>query len=142
MHEWRGAPKESLFREVLSATRRVARLFTYNGFCLLYRSLLIPHHTGSNFFVTCCRASAQEWKNRTVAKHACSKMGRAAARRNAPKQPRVIMAGPNDGAKKLGPQYRGFIRFFPHTGGLSDLIDSPGVHRIFFKYLGFIGFFT
>ena len=45
--------------------------------------------------------SAQECTNRTVAKHACSKMGRAAARRNAPKQPRVIRVGPNWGAKQI-----------------------------------------
>ena len=61
---------------------------------------------------TCVYVSAQEWINRTVAKHACSKMDRAAARRNAPKQPRAIRAGPNEGTKKLGPQYQGFIRFF------------------------------
>ena len=48
-------------------------------------------------------------------------MGRAAARRNAPKQLRAIKVGPNKGAKKIGVfvpgvylmflyQYRGFIR--------------------------------
>ena len=71
----------------------------------------------------CEYVSAQEWRNRTVAKHACSKIGRAAARRKAPKQPRAIRAGPNEGTKKLGPQYRGIIRFFQHTGGLSDFFD-------------------
>ena len=77
-----------------------------------------------------------------MAEHACSKMGRTAVRRNAPKQLRVMRAGPNEGAKKLGPQYRGFIRFFPHTGGLSNFFDLLGVYRIFFQIPGFIGFFT
>jgi len=77
------------------------------------------------------RLPAQELRNHTVAEHACSKMGHAAARRNAPKQPRIIRVGPNEGAKKLGSQYRGFIRFSPHTGGLSVFLDLPGVYRIF-----------
>ena len=59
---------------------------------------------------------AQEWRNRTVAEHACSKMGRAAARHNVPKQPRVIRAGPNEGGKKLGPQYRGLSAKTHNTG--------------------------
>jgi len=80
--------------------------------------------------------TAQDWRNRTMVEHVCSKMGRTAARRNAPKQPRVIRAGPNEGAKKLGPQYREFIWLFPHTGsfggffrltgGLSDFLPNTG----------------
>ena len=77
------------------------------------------------------RLPAPELRNHTVAEHACSKMGHAAARRNAPKQPRMIRVGPNEGAKKLGSQYRGFVRFSPHTGGLSVFLDLPGVYRIF-----------
>ena len=57
--------------------------------------------------------STQEWSIRTVAEHACIKMGRAAARRNAPKQPRGIKAGLNEGEKKLGSRECEFIRFFP-----------------------------
>jgi len=67
-----------------------------------------------------------------VAERACSKMGCAAARRNAPKQPRAIRAGPQylGFIEFFGPQYRGFIEFFPNTGGLSDFL-IPGVYRIF-----------
>jgi len=92
--------------------------------------------------------SAQECRNRTVDKLACSKMGWTAARRNAPKQPRVIRAGPNEG-KKIGAPipvypifatYRGFIRFFWLTGGLSDFSRIPGIYRMFLTYRGFIGF--
>ena len=54
-----------------------------------------------------------------------------------PKQPRVIRAGPNEGAENLGPQYWGFIRFGPHTGGLSDFCHIPGVYQTFFQIQGF-----
>ena len=80
--------------------------------------------------------TTQEWRNRTVAEHACSKMGRAAARRNAPKQSRVIRVGPNEGAKKLGSRYHGFIRFFPHTGGLSNYFGLTGVLSCLFLNTG------
>jgi len=36
--------------------------------------------------------------------------------------------------------YRGFIRFFWLTGGLSDFSRIPGIYRIFLTYRGFIGF--
>ena len=65
--------------------------------------------------------SAQEWRNHTVAVHACSKMGRAAARRNAPKQPRAIRAGPSEGAKN----------WVPNNGGYPIFSCIPGVYRIF-----------
>jgi len=103
--------------------------------------------------------AAQEWINRTVAEHACSKMGCAAAKCNAPQQPRAIRAGPNEGAKKSGapiPEvypffssyrgvhrifftYFGFIRFFPHTGGLTGfLLNTGGLSDPPIKTRGFI----
>jgi len=85
--------------------------------------------------------SAQEWRNRIVAEHACSKMGRAAARRNTPKQPRVIRAGPNEGAK-LGPQYQGFTRLFHKPGGYQIFLTYLGFIGFSSKYQGFTGFFT
>ena len=38
--------------------------------------------------------------------------------------------------KYWGPNTGGFIRFFPHTWGLSDFSDLPGVYRIFFQIPG------
>ena len=76
-----------------------------------------------------------------MVEHACSKLGRAAARRNAPKQPRVNRAGmreqknwgPNTGGLSDFSTYRGFIRFF------STYQEFIGFSS---KYRGFIGFFT
>jgi len=47
---------------------------------------------------------------------------RAAARRNAQKQPRVIRVGPNQGGKKLGPQYRG-LSAKTHNTGVRQLLS-------------------
>jgi len=57
--------------------------------------------------------------------------GRAAARCNAPKLPRAIRVGPNQGEKIWGGVIREFIQsFYP----------IPGVHLIFrLKFRGFIG---
>ena len=72
--------------------------------------------------------SAQEWTNRTVAKHACSKMGRAAARRNTPKQPRAIRAGPHDRGNKIwGPNTGGLSNLVPNTGSLSGFVHTVGL---------------
>ena len=62
--------------------------------------------------------SAQECTNRTVAEHVCSKMGRAAARPNVPKQPRVIRAGPHLGKNICT----------PNTGGLSRFLSISGAY--------------
>jgi len=78
--------------------------------------------------------SAQEWSNRKVAEHACSKMGRAAARRNAPKQPRAIRAGPNEGAQFFLGSILGVYRIFPQIPGVYGILfvflSIPGVYRI------------
>ena len=73
-------------------------------------------------------------------------IGRAAARCNAPKQPRAIRVGPHSGGlstqtKKWGPntgglsdfltRYRGFIGTIWHTGGLSSLSDFTLTFRGF-----------
>jgi len=64
-----------------------------------------------------------------VAERACSKMGCAAARRNAPKQPRAIRAGPQylGFIEFFGPQYRGFIEFFPKYRGFIGFFDTGGL---------------
>jgi len=63
-----------------------------------------------------------------VAEHVCSKMGRAAARPNAPKQPRAIRAGPHPGEIFFGPPIPGVHLIFPHTGGLSVFPQKSWVY--------------
>jgi len=63
--------------------------------------------------------STQKWRNHTVAEHACSKMGRAAARRNTPKHPRAIRVGPHLGRIFFGTPIPGVYLIFFDTGGLS-----------------------
>ena len=58
------------------------------------------------------------------------KNGRAAARRNAPKQPRVIRVGPNQGAKS---DFGSFLKLW-HSGGLSENFEN-------LSYQGLIGKF-
>jgi len=96
-----------------------------------YMNVQMTHASSAHSFLPRVYA-AQEWSNRPVAKHACSKMGRAAARRYAPKQPRVIRAGPHPGGTQFGPPIPGVYRNFFDTGGLSDF---P------LKIWGFIKFF-
>jgi len=75
---------------------------------------------------------AQEWRSRTVAEHACSKMGRAAARRNATRRSSRASSGQV--------QMREQKNWGPNTRGLSDFFHILGVCRIFLTYRGFIGF--
>jgi len=69
-------------------------------------------------------------------------IGRAAARRNASKQPRAIRVGPNGGGKKIGTLHTGISSDFfslnsgglsrdggtVNKGGLSDFASIPGVY--------------
>jgi len=54
-------------------------------------------------------------------------VGRAAARRNAPKQPRAIRVGPHQGGQKLGLNTGVYLYFFlPYRGFIKDNIkDKP-----------------
>ena len=58
-------------------------------------------------------------------------VGRAAARRNAPNQPRAIRVGPHQGRNKLGLNTGGLSVCFHDTGGLSrdnsPVLDKPQV---------------
>jgi len=72
-------------------------------------------------------------------------IGRAAARRNTPKQPRAIRAGPHEaGTTNWGPNTGGLPDFFNtrglsdfcKTGHLSDLLSNTGVDLIFHQKSG------
>jgi len=57
-------------------------------------------------------------------------VGRAAARRNALKQPRAIRAGPHKGGKKIGLNTGGSSVLFHDTGGLSGIFRGlSGIFR-------------
>jgi len=98
------------------------RVYTYIHICIfMYVYIYVRAHMYIHMCVYACPCTyaAQEWTNRTVAEHACKKMGRAAARRNAPKQPRAIRAGPHPGGGKIGPPIPGVYLIFFDTGVLS-----------------------
>ena len=61
-------------------------------------------------------------------------IGHTAARRNAPKQPRAIRAGPHEGGKKNWASIPGIYSNFPHT---KKLLDSFGFFHIPRVYLIF-----
>jgi len=62
------------------------------------------------------------------------KQGRAVARRNAPKQPRVIRVGPNQGAKS---DFGSFLKLW-HSGGLSENFENLS-YRGFIRNLSYRG---
>jgi len=72
------------------------------------------------------------WQNTRVVKWGARQRGA---------RPRVIRAGPNEGAK-LGPQYQGFTRLFHKPGGYQIFLTYLGFIGFSSKYQGFTGFFT
>ena len=86
-----------------------------------------------------------------MAEHVCSKMGRAAARRDARKQPRAIRAGPHPGGKKIGLPIPGvyLIVLIPEvdrisrekSGGLSDCAYGEKFKSGGLSYCAYVSFF-